>query len=105
MRRGARRSLGEWFRAAGRGTGSVDQEQKGGRAALLDEGTLRQLTRMRLVAGQSFTEWLEGEQFLIFRPDIQSARRETRSPDGVIPLGEQPKDGVFGNCGASDEFQ
>jgi uncharacterized protein (DUF58 family) len=54
-------SLGHWFRAAGRGPESIDVEREGDRGSLLGEGTLRQLTRMRIAAGQSFTDWLDGE--------------------------------------------
>lgn len=54
------RSVGERLRSGVPGRG-VSEQRAGESGPLLDEATLRQLMRMRIESGQSFTEWLTGE--------------------------------------------
>jgi uncharacterized protein (DUF58 family) len=61
LRRGSRKAVSAWFRDAGRQRPADDINREQGGGPLLDEVTLRQLTRMRIAGSQSFTDWLEGE--------------------------------------------
>ena len=60
MNRFSWRSLGERLRSGVPGLG-VSGQQSAEAGPLLDEATLRQLMRIRIESGRSFTEWLTGE--------------------------------------------
>ncbi|MDB5059134.1 MAG: hypothetical protein JWO59_2606 [Chloroflexi bacterium] len=77
------RSVADRFRSATRASSMFASEARGDEGPLLDEDMLRQLTRLQLESGRSFTDWLAGEH---------EGRRQTQSVEFEDYRGYSPGD-------------